>query len=248
MRYALTTALCAALATAVPAAAQTAAEPGDADRAISDACMAEIQSAGEDLNREGMTIAGEQIRTLHHAAIIFGQAGQDEACRAVVAGIRDYIAARQEARARSGAPAADQDWRKRVQEARPIDKTFGPYRVSDLIGADVVTPTGDELGDVDDIVLSMDGTTRYLLIGTGGFLQIGETHVPVEMSRFRLIDDDTLVLEISKEAFDKAPRVDLDAADGTLEAWSEGVTAWWDEQKAAVEKEMDDAARKAESN
>lgn len=56
---------------------------------------------------------------------------------------------------------------------------------SEIIGATVYSPSGDNIGDVNDLVVSEDGKVSMVVIGVGGFLGMGEKNVGVEMSRLR---------------------------------------------------------------
>jgi hypothetical protein len=48
-----------------------------------------------------------------------------------------------------------------------------------------------------------------LIVARGGFLGIGEKHIAVPFMKFKITGDlDTLVLNVSKDAMDKAPQVD----------------------------------------
>ena len=53
----------------------------------------------------------------------------------------------------------------------------------DLIGALIYNAQGETVGDVDDVIVSLDGTVEGVVIGVGGFLGIGEKNVAVEMAQ-----------------------------------------------------------------
>ncbi|MCG5242887.1 PRC-barrel domain-containing protein [Azospirillum doebereinerae] len=49
-----------------------------------------------------------------------------------------------------------------------------------LIGKNVYGRDNDKLGEVDDVILDTNGQAKQLVIGSGGFLGIGEKKVAVE--------------------------------------------------------------------
>lgn len=80
---------------------------------------------------------------------------------------------------------------------------------SALVGAAVYSPGGENLGDVNDIVLSSDGSPFALVIGVGGFLGLGEKNVAVAFGAMRIGADKDgklkLTLDTTKEELDAAP-------------------------------------------
>jgi hypothetical protein len=103
------------------------------------------------------------------------------------------------------------------------------YRASELIGtriyaadtemdAGMTAPAGasadwDDIGEVNDVVLSMDGQVRAVIIGVGGFLGIGERDVAISLDSLAAIvedddpDDVFLVVNATKEQIEAAPEV-----------------------------------------
>jgi len=68
----------------------------------------------------------------------------------------------------------------------------GAFRVDDLVEeADVYGQDGDEIGEVEDIVIGPDGRVVAMIVEAGGFLDIGDTHfrVPWEEVEIRGYDD-----------------------------------------------------------
>jgi hypothetical protein len=83
------------------------------------------------------------------------------------------------------------------QAARPADR--GPQTTGAVPGAQALTVSqinrlnfynaqGNELGDVERVVEGPDGK-QYLVIGAGGFLGIGEKHVPIPLERVAVRGD-----------------------------------------------------------
>ena len=46
-----------------------------------------------------------------------------------------------------------------------------------LIGRNIVNANGDTVGEIDSVVIDQSGKVRYVIVGVGGFLGIGQTDV-----------------------------------------------------------------------
>ena len=57
---------------------------------------------------------------------------------------------------------------------------------STLIGAQVVSPTGEDMASIKDVIIKTDGTVDGVVVGVGGFLGIGEHSVAVKWDKFQL--------------------------------------------------------------
>ncbi|EDQ03594.1 hypothetical protein DSM14862_04164 (plasmid) [Sulfitobacter indolifex] len=53
----------------------------------------------------------------------------------------------------------------------------------DLIDRDVYGQTGDEIGDVEDILIGSDGQVHSIVAEVGGFWDIGDTHVSIPLNK-----------------------------------------------------------------
>lgn len=85
----------------------------------------------------------------------------------------------------------------------------GAWRVSDLQGKAVYGSDGASIGEINDILVSQDGSVNAVIIGVGGFLGIGEKDVAVNMSALQLGPGDT------QAQADAASRALPDATDAT---------------------------------
>lgn len=88
-----------------------------------------------------------------------------------------------------------------------------------IIGADVYDSAADDaakIGDVKDIVLSKDGKAKYIVIGVGGFLGIGEKNVAYDFSKAEWVEkkgERWLVAKTTKEDLQAQPDFDLKVYD-----------------------------------
>jgi sporulation protein YlmC with PRC-barrel domain len=78
-------------------------------------------------------------------------------------------------------------------------------RASKIIGRNVYGPDDSSIGDVDDLVLDLDGRARQVVVSVGGFLGIGSKRVAVPMSELKWGDNDHLTLNLSKDQLASAP-------------------------------------------
>ena len=111
----------------------------------------------------------------------------------------------------TGESQRTQDSARQDQETGPLvvraiaTEAFHPIRASKLIGMDVQNTNGDDLGEVEDVVLDVHGNVRYLALSFGGFLNIGDKLIAVPWSAMALKSeredrsDQHLVLNVGKE-------------------------------------------------
>ncbi|MBO3760472.1 PRC-barrel domain-containing protein [Ciceribacter sp. L1K22] len=62
----------------------------------------------------------------------------------------------------------------------------GAWRVSDFEGKSVYGSDGESIGEINDVLVSQDGSINAVIIGVGGFLGIGEKDVAVNMAALQL--------------------------------------------------------------
>lgn len=116
----------------------------------------------------------------------------------------------------------------------------GDFYASDLIGmriynsetdvdanmtiADGGEQEWDDIGEINDIIVTKDGQVSAVVLGVGGFLGMGERDVTVSMNDIKVVreegdsDDRFLVVTTSKEALEAAPAFEreMHSADGTV--------------------------------
>ncbi|MEZ5840779.1 MAG: PRC-barrel domain-containing protein [Hyphomicrobiales bacterium] len=90
----------------------------------------------------------------------------------------------------------------------------GQILASTLIGKNVYPNTSSDaeaIGDINDVVLSSNGTAEAVVVGVGGFLGIGEKDVAVDFDKLTWVNrdgDKWIVLDASREDLEKAPAYD----------------------------------------
>src|SRR5690606_37938364 len=74
----------------------------------------------------------------------------------------------------------------------------GAWSVSDFQGKDVYLPNGENIGSINDVLISHDGSVNAVVVGVGGFLGIGAKDVAVDLNALAIPPG------VSQEAVDAA--------------------------------------------
>lgn len=98
------------------------------------------------------------------------------------------------------------------------DKTTGPnLRASELIGMNIQNLQGENVGEVEDIVLNVEsGKVNYAAVSYGGFLGIGDDLFAVPFEAFKVgkkrgEEEYVLVLDVTEEQLEGAQGFDKDS-------------------------------------
>jgi len=180
-------------------------------------CSGDIQAndtwlrENADIRANLDAVAQRDLRDLRQAALILQRNGQEDACADVVNAM-EAIAADADTRAQAAEAEADDVRIQRLDAAVGLGSVPGVLRADALIGRDVRNARNEDLGEVDDVVLgTAEGSQSYAVVAYGGFLGLGEEQVAVPLSALRITEDgNILVLDMSKEAFEAAPRFNRD--------------------------------------
>ena len=88
----------------------------------------------------------------------------------------------------------------------------GPIKASSIIGTDVMSPGGESLGDIKEIVIDpCSGRIAYAVVALGGFLGMGEKLFAIPFSAINYNQSkNKYVLDISRERLQAAPGFDPD--------------------------------------
>ncbi|MFL5759678.1 MAG: PRC-barrel domain-containing protein [Thermomicrobiales bacterium] len=80
------------------------------------------------------------------------------------------------------------------------------YAEEDVRGRTVLTTDGDRIGSVDDLLIDReDQKVRFLEVGTGGFLGLGERKSLIPIEVVSQVDEDHVVVDQSREHVAAAP-------------------------------------------
>jgi len=122
------------------------------------------------------------------------------------------------------APAAQADTTKKStstqaksdQPAKPVKGQIvlqdkDSILASTLIGSTVYSPANETVGDINDLIVGLDGKVQGVVIGVGGFLGLGEKDVAVKMDQITVQPEDAnksnvrLILASTKADLEAAP-------------------------------------------
>jgi sporulation protein YlmC with PRC-barrel domain len=79
----------------------------------------------------------------------------------------------------------------------------------DIRGRKVVDRRGEEIGDIDDLLIDdQESKVRFMRVASGGFLGIGETKFMIPIDAVTRITDDTVQINQDRERVADAPRYD----------------------------------------
>jgi sporulation protein YlmC with PRC-barrel domain len=103
----------------------------------------------------------------------------------------------------------------------PVTGELDPARLSNQLDFTVWSQDGEQIGEVDDMVLDLDNTrVAYVVVGTGGFLDLGEREILVPWDSLQLQtgtgdttggQQNAFILKDDLDMFRKAPDFDLTA-------------------------------------
>lgn len=83
----------------------------------------------------------------------------------------------------------------------------------DIRGWKVLDKAGDELGKVDDLMIDdREAKVRFLQVGAGGFLGLGERHFLIPVDAVTRIDEEAVQVDQTRERIIGAPVYDPDVA------------------------------------
>ena len=104
------------------------------------------------------------------------------------------------------AGAKDKD--SRDQSETSLSKASN-VRLSDLMNAKIKSNAGEDLGQLEDVVINpQNGKIEYAVLGRGGFLGIGEKLVPVPWQSVSVQSKKEFTINIDKKKLQSAPTLD----------------------------------------
>lgn len=111
-------------------------------------------------------------------------------------------------------PVFDRDATMQMDADGYVEASANQVLSSNLLGKQIYTGTSDEaevIGDVNDLLIAMNGDAQAVIVGVGGFLGIGEKEVAVDFSRLNWVEMDgerRLFMSTTAEELESAPAFD----------------------------------------
>jgi hypothetical protein len=90
-----------------------------------------------------------------------------------------------------------------VEEMRLVVLGWSAKR--NLIGQTVYNDKNEDVGKIEDIIVSPKKTASWAIVGVGGFLGVGEKRVAIPMDQLKLQSGKLTLKGATKEALKKMP-------------------------------------------
>jgi sporulation protein YlmC with PRC-barrel domain len=90
---------------------------------------------------------------------------------------------------------------------------FAGVRGEELMDKPVYGAGGEEIGDVENVVVSRQDRAGALVVGVGGFLGIGERQIAIPLDQVRMGPDGRLVTDFDKQRVSQMPAYDAGGYD-----------------------------------
>jgi sporulation protein YlmC with PRC-barrel domain len=97
------------------------------------------------------------------------------------------------------------------------DNPLMQMTAGDLIGKSVVNQEGDEVGEIEDIVIGTSDKAVQAIVSVGGFLGIGDKNVAVAFDELQQHDEDSVLLSSGATVEELKQRPAYDEASGDYE-------------------------------
>src|SRR5215212_1806475 len=123
----------------------------------------------------------------------------------------------------------------------PVTGDVNPARVSNQLDFTVWNQNGEQIGEVDDMVLDLDNTqVMYVVVGTGGFLDLGERNLLIPWNSLQLQtgtgdttggQQNAFILQSDMDVFSNAPDFDLanvPQAGQPANDWDTDIRNYWE--------------------
>ena len=79
------------------------------------------------------------------------------------------------------------------------------WRASDIMGAKVYNDAGEDIGKLEDMIITTAGTVPYAVVSVGGFLGMDAHHVVVAASALELVGKKLTLHGATKESLKALP-------------------------------------------
>lgn len=82
---------------------------------------------------------------------------------------------------------------------------YASMQSDEIIGQNLYGPNGEEIGEIENVVINQQGKQASALIGVGGFLGIGEREVAIPLDEISRGDNNRLTTSMTKDAIGNLP-------------------------------------------
>jgi hypothetical protein len=79
------------------------------------------------------------------------------------------------------------------------------YRASKIMGSNVVNDANETIGEINDLLVSLDGKQPYAVLSVGGFLGMGTHLVVVRYDTLKFVDKKVVLPGGTKEGLKRLP-------------------------------------------
>ena len=86
-----------------------------------------------------------------------------------------------------------------------IQKVAAGYRASKVIGSSVINDANDNIGRIDDLLVTRDGKEPYVVLSVGGFLGMGTHMVVIRYDSLKFADNKIILSGGTKEGLKRLP-------------------------------------------
>jgi sporulation protein YlmC with PRC-barrel domain len=93
-------------------------------------------------------------------------------------------------------------------QSQIVEKTAVEHadRVSKILGKKVISQKGEDLGKIEDLVLSKEACLDYIILAPGGLLGTGDRLIPIPWKAVKTgAQADTIIVNLDKSQVEQAP-------------------------------------------
>ncbi|WP_407494633.1 PRC-barrel domain-containing protein [Pseudooceanicola sp. MF1-13] len=170
----------------------------------------DMQAAADELNDSDLDKAADRVNNGYNTETATDE-GDEAGDPMMTADSEDMPAA--------GMASDDQTDMAQAEDAKPVEgqitmQDSNTMLAEDLLGAAVYNSADENVGDINDLIIGLDGSVKGVVIGVGGFLGLGEKQVALQMAALDVVDEE-----------DGMPRLMTSATKADLESAPEFVAA-----------------------
>lgn len=81
----------------------------------------------------------------------------------------------------------------------------GKHSADDLVGADLNNAAGDEIGEIEDLLVGPNNDVTLAVVEVGGFLGMGSKHVALELEKINKLNGGDYTIAMTKEQLEGLP-------------------------------------------